>query len=241
MQARLPFDDIAVNVVANVDVSMPPALALVPAPPAIQPEIVQPRIASDDAPYLVLFVKRARARRYIIRVMGDLSVRVTIPRRGSKRGAIAFLEHEQPWIQRQRQRMARLHADRLERAAHVIGDVSYEIAIRERAARERADRERAVQALPPRLLELAAVYGLTVRKISVRSQKWRWGSCSPNGHICLNWRLVTLPDDLRDYVLIHELMHLKRMDHSPAFWKLVEKACPDYRERRRRLRARDSA
>jgi hypothetical protein len=91
--------------------------------------------------------------------------------------------------------------------------------------------------LPRRLLELASAHGLTVTKISIRNQKWRWGSCSRDGHICLNWRLVLLPDRVRDYVLIHELMHLKRLDHSPRFWKLVERACPDYRELRRQLRA----
>jgi predicted metal-dependent hydrolase len=75
-----------------------------------------------------------------------------------------------------------------------------------------------------------------VRKISVRNQRRRWGSCSRHGHICLNWRLIEMPDWVRDYVLIHELMHLKRMDHSPSFWKLVAAACPAYQRARRWLR-----
>ena len=75
-------------------------------------------------------------------------------------------------------------------------------------------------------------------RISIRNQRWRWGSCSPSGHICLNWRLVTMPDWVRDYVLIHELMHLKRMDHSRRFWKLVAAACPRFREARAWLRDR---
>ena len=86
--------------------------------------------------------------------------------------------------------------------------------------------------LPPRLLQLAAAHGLSVSRVSVRNQKWRWGSCSPNGHICLNWRLVQMPAWVRDYVMIHELMHLKRLDHSRKFWKLVVAACPEYREAR---------
>jgi predicted metal-dependent hydrolase len=85
------------------------------------------------------------------------------------------------------------------------------------------------------LFELAARHALTVSKVSIRNQKWRWGSCSRNGHICLNWRLVQMPDAVRDYVLIHELMHLRRLDHSPKFWKLVAEACPDYRALRRQL------
>src|SRR5262249_10405139 len=92
---------------------------------------------------------------------------------------------------------------------------------------------------PPRLHELAATHGLTVNRISIRNQRWRWGSCNRTGHICLNWRLVTMPEWVRDYVLIHELMHLKRMDHSPRFWKLVAAACPNYQEARRWLRRTD--
>jgi len=75
-----------------------------------------------------------------------------------------------------------------------------------------------------------------VTRVSIRNQQWRWGSCSPDGHICLNWRLATLPEWVRDYVLVHELMHLKRMDHSPKFWKLVAAACPEYEAARAWLR-----
>jgi predicted metal-dependent hydrolase len=101
---------------------------------------------------------------------------------------------------------------------------------------QRVLRARARRELPVRLLELAASLGLHVRKVSVRDQRHRWGSCSPSGLICLNWRLITMPDWVRDYVLYHELMHLERMDHSPAFWKLVAAVCPRYEEARRWLR-----
>ncbi len=86
------------------------------------------------------------------------------------------------------------------------------------------------------MLELAARHDLSVSRVSVRNQRWRWGSCNRNGHICLNWRLVTMPDWVRDYVMLHELMHLERMDHSPRFWKLVKEACPEYQDARRWLR-----
>jgi len=102
---------------------------------------------------------------------------------------------------------------------------------------ERALRARAKRDLPVRLLELAAMHGLTVTRVSVRNQRWRWGSCSRDGHICLNWRLVQMPDAVRDYVLIHELMHVKRMDHSPKFWKLVAAACPAFQALRAYLLA----
>ena len=169
----------------------------------------------------VEFVRHHRARRYLIRVRIDGTVRVTIPRGGSKREATAFYEQQQGWVAGQRQRAA----DERDRLPQDLCEAEQKV-LRARAHRE----------LPSRLLELAASIGLTVRKVSVRNQRHRWGSCSASGLICLNWRLVTMPDSVRDYVLIHELMHLKRMDHSPAFWSLVADVCPRYQEARRWLR-----
>jgi predicted metal-dependent hydrolase len=169
-----------------------------------------------------VYARHPRARRYVIRVADDGTVRVTIPRWGSRREAEEFAQRERPWIEKQ---LRKVSADT--ESAPPPMDPAVVRDLRARAARE----------LPPRLFALAAQHGLSVRKVSVRNQKWRWGSCSPNGHICLNWRLVTMPDRVRDYVLIHELMHLKRLDHSPRFWKLVAAACPDYQASRAWLRA----
>jgi predicted metal-dependent hydrolase len=177
---------------------------------------------------VVVFVRHSRARRYVIRVAGDGTVRVTLPRWGSKREAAAFAEQERAWIEKQQWRLEQA------RPRPQLGADVPEV---ERELRERATRERATRELPRRLLELAAQHGVAVTRVSVRNQRWRWGSCSPNGHICLNWRLVNMPDSVRDYVMIHELMHLKRMDHSPKFWKLVAAACPDFKAARALLRA----
>jgi predicted metal-dependent hydrolase len=175
----------------------------------------------------LVFVRHPRAKRYVIRLTDAGTVRVTIPRWGSKREAQAFAEREQKWIETQRQRWREKQ----------VGREGQEEEGRE--GPERSLRARAKTELPARLMALAATHGLAERvtKISVRNQQWRWGSCSLNGHICLNWRLVTMADDVRDYVLIHELMHLQRMDHSPRFWKLVAQACPDYQQARAALRA----
>ena len=99
-----------------------------------------------------------------------------------------------------------------------------------------AHQKRARHELPSRLTELATRHGLTVARVSIRNQRTRWGSCGHDGHISLNWRLVLMPPDVRDYVLVHELMHLRRLDHSRAYWKLVAAACPGYREARQWLR-----
>jgi predicted metal-dependent hydrolase len=93
--------------------------------------------------------------------------------------------------------------------------------------------------LPARLHVLARQHGLEVKAISVRNQRTRWGSCAPNGRISLNWRLVQTPDAVRDYVLLHELMHLRQANHSRRFWRLVAGACPDYQAARRWLKTHE--
>jgi predicted metal-dependent hydrolase len=161
------------------------------------------------------FVRHRRARRYVLRVEGDGRLRVTIPRGGSRREAEAFVQRNIDWIVRQR---TRAQAD--------LCPLEDDSALRQQARRE----------LPARLFELAARLGLVVTRVSVRNQRSRWGSCGRDGHICLNWRLVLMPPSVRDYVLVHELMHLRRMDHSPAYWRLIADAYPDYREARDWLR-----
>ena len=91
--------------------------------------------------------------------------------------------------------------------------------------------------LPPRLLALAARHGLAVTRVTVRSQRSRWGSCSRDGNIALNWRLLQMPPAVCDYVLLHELMHLRQPNHSARFWAEVEAVCPDYASARAWLRA----
>jgi len=167
------------------------------------------------------YVRHPRARRYLLRVRLDGTVRATIPRGGSKREAARFVTAQTEWILGQLTAAARLRSTRPPRRP---------------AAELRAQRARARRELPPRLLELAARFDLTVKKVSIRNQRWRWGSCSRQAHICLNWRLIEMPEWVRDYVLIHELMHLRRMDHSPVFWQHVAGACPEYREARLWLR-----
>ena len=187
---------------------------------------------------VLVFVRHPRARRYLIRITDEGVVRVTVPRWGSKREAGAFAAREHAWIENQlRRRRADLdERERRERERRTTNGEPDETND-ERRARERSLIARARQELPPRLLELAAQYGLAVSRISIRNQRRRWGSCSRSGYICLNWRLVTMPEAVRDYVLIHELMHLKRMDHSPKFWKLVAEKCPSYKETRAWLRS----
>jgi predicted metal-dependent hydrolase len=158
-----------------------------------------------------------RARRYILRVRPDGTLRVTIPRGGSRREAIAFLGRHLAWVTKERERVR-------EQRASLPPE------------REAELRRLASERLIPRLRELAAQHGLTVGAVSIRNQRSRWGSCSQDGAISLNYRLVLMPPAVADYVLIHELMHLQQQNHGPRFWRLVERACPDYRESERWLR-----
>lgn len=223
-------------------------------PPAIAP--VEP----------VEFVRTRRAKRYIIRVRPDGSFRVTIPRGGSRREANVFLEKYRHWAERERIRVLALHAParwvpgdeillrgelvplRVERQDETrwlfVG--AERVALRGepadlRPAAEHCLRDVARRELGPRLRELAAAHGLAVSRITIRNQRSRWGSCSRSGGIALNFRLVQLPDAIRDYVLIHELMHLKQQNHSRRFWRLVEAACPGFRDAERWLRTQGRA
>lgn len=193
----------------------PVEAAAAPVADAADPAVEGAPTQGADPPVEFYFVRHHRARRYVLRIDGEGRARVTIPRGGSERAATAFGLLHVEWIAAQRSKMRRLGLSADERREH---------------------RARAATELPARLLELAAIHGLTVVRASVRDQRTRWGSCGPNGHISLNWRLVVMPAWVSDYVMIHELMHLKRLDHSPAYWRLVAEACPGYERAQRWLR-----
>jgi predicted metal-dependent hydrolase len=101
---------------------------------------------------------------------------------------------------------------------------------------ERWMQSRARRELPSMLLALADVHGIHVPRISVRNQRSRWGACSPHGTITLNWRLIQAPPFVREYVLLHELMHRRELNHSRRFWRLVAGCCPRHAEARQWLR-----
>jgi predicted metal-dependent hydrolase len=211
----------------------------------------------------VAYTRHPRARHYVLRLQEDGSLRVTIPRGGSRAQAERFVREKAAWIERERYRAdlrraaaARrdeahvpLHGEEVEirvvegpsgRSAHFGG---FSVALPPDArsplpAVERFLRGMAANVLPGRLLELAGARASTVRGVSIRGQRTRWGSCSPTGRISLNWRLIQLPPSVRDYVLLHELTHLVHLDHSKRFWRELERVCPWHREARAWLRTR---
>jgi predicted metal-dependent hydrolase len=214
----------------------------------------------DDPQHAIEFVRVRTARRYILRIRPDGTLRVTVPRGGSRREAEQFVRRQQPWIARERGRVLVEHAPRAwQHGSEILFNgetVSIHVETRGEQAvitygprqivtRASADLRAAVEAdlrslaktqLATRLTALASEHGLRVGTVSIRNQRSRWGSCARNGNIALNFRLVQMPPGVRDYVLLHELMHIKQQNHSPKFWRLVEAVYPAFREAERWLR-----
>lgn len=206
----------------------------------------------------LFFRRNDRAKRYRLVVDRDGRAQVTIPRRGSRKEAERFVAEHRQWLagqldkHRLRQETAvwRLGADILVRGqSNRLEGFAEGRAVSVRLGTERigcfaalpADgdlrplveahlRKLAGRELPLRVGELAARHHSPVKRISVRNQRSRWGSCSRRGQVSLNWRLVQVPAEVRDYIILHELMHLREMNHSPRFWGHVAEVCPAYRQ-----------
>jgi predicted metal-dependent hydrolase len=97
-------------------------------------------------------------------------------------------------------------------------------------------KNKALKLVKERLEYFNKTYGFTYRKISIRNQKTRWGSCSRKGNLSFNYKIALLPPPLIDYVVVHELCHLQEFNHSKNFWHLVARAIPDYVERSRKVK-----
>jgi predicted metal-dependent hydrolase len=211
------------------------------------------RIGSQIVP--IHFVRNHRAWRYILRVQSDGSVRATIPRVGSIKEARAFVDRTTDWILKQLQKRqeqppqptAWQHGTcilyRGEKVQLVVSPNhdSHLVQFGDQMLRvrhaddlcptiERHLRKLATNELIERTMGLARQHTLTINRVTIRNQRSRWGSCSRLGAISLNWRLIQMPDSVRDYIILHELAHTKEHNHSPRFWRLVGHLCPNYSE-----------
>ena len=218
-------------------------------------------MASDPGlPYTVRRSDRARSVRVRVEPSGEISV--TLPARARAREAAAAVRELRPWIER---RLADVETARtaIERAPGTVPYLGSSLALREEGHRTRAHRRGDVLLVPagparraaverwyrraaraeavPLLDEAAAALGVGWTRLSIRSQRTRWGSCTPDGAISLNWRLLLGPREVFEYVVWHEACHLAVMDHSPRFWDLLESRVPDYREPRDWLRRNGAA
>jgi predicted metal-dependent hydrolase len=214
----------------------------------------------------ILFVRSAQARRYRLTLRRDGQAVAVIPSRGSEREAQRFVAQNREWLERARQRQAQrpraaevwtigthvlwrgeLQPIRLatagERPQVALAADVFRVPRAEgdlRPTLEAHFARRARVELPARTWELAAETGMDVKHVTIRNQRSRWGSCSAGGTVSLNWRLVQTPDAVRDYIIYHELMHLREMNHSARFWARVEEVCPGWRDAERWLKRNGS-
>ena len=205
-------------------------------------------------PYTVR--RSARARRVRVNVHAHTGVEVVLPQRAPERAAAAAVSELRPWIER-RLREAR---DVLDSVAARAGTVPYLDASLELVAqpgRERVHRDgerllvpvgdsrpalerfyrRAARAeIAPRLDRATQAAGSSYSGLDIRGQRTRWASCSANGRMSFNWRLLLAPERVLEYVVWHEVCHLEILDHSPRFWALVARRWPGYQRDRAWLR-----
>lgn len=208
----------------------------------------------------LVLVRNARARHYLLSLRRDGTARVTVPRGGTLIEARRFAHSKSQWLRRQLRRMdatpllPKVWCDgtgilfdgetlELRHSAEMtfvlLGPHQISVPARTENLRPYVEawmQNRARQVLPLTVAELSVKLGLEPLRTTVRNQSSRWGSCSSRRTISLNWRLVQVPPAVREYVVIHELAHLKEMNHGRAFWKLVAEACPDYEKHERWLK-----
>ncbi len=157
-------------------------------------------------------------------------VRVRIPKRVSTQTALDFVKRQQTWILRN-------YLKQMERAKEQKkSEEECPYTEEELARAERYFRARAKSYFPVRAAFFAKQMKVTYGTISIRDQKTRWGSRSSTGTLSFNWRLMLAPKEVLDYVVVHELAHIKEMNHSKDFWREVEKILPDYEVYRKWLK-----
>lgn len=177
---------------------------------------------TDESTPAVVIRKRRGLKQLRLTVRDDGSARLTIPWSVSFAVARKFLEGQKQWIAEAYQRV-------LARPPRLLTEGGVE--------EYRATKEAARERITERVTVYAARYGVTYRSISIRNQKSRFGSCSARGHLSFNYRLIFLPPHLLDYVVAHEVCHLRELNHSRRFWTLLAETIPDYQAKKHELQA----
>jgi predicted metal-dependent hydrolase len=240
-------------------------LSLVPGPRRVRrpplPESVDVEI--DGRPLAVAVRSPARAQRYSLRVPVATAPVLTIPPRGTLAEALDFLDRHRPWLA---QRLARRaptvafadgavvpfrgvdhvvrHSGKLRGGVTVVAGADGEPPVilvsgrPEFLARRLADffRETARTELAAASRRHAEALGVRFRRVTIKDTRSRWGSCTATGDLAYSWRVVMAPPAVVDYLAAHEVAHLRELNHSARFWRLVATLCPDWRPARDWLR-----
>ena len=184
-----------------------------------------------------------RARRLRI-VVAPEGVEVVLPRRMALREAEQFVAEKRPWIERTLRAYRAAERDlppvRLETGGELpyLGfGLSLQVTVERWRTRSGVSRRGGTLHVGvPEAGEAAVRDALAYKRIEIRDQRTRWGSCSTRGTLSFNWRLVLAPYEVLDYVVVHEVCHIREPNHSRRFWKLVESRVADHREHERWLR-----
>lgn len=160
----------------------------------------------------VTLARSPRARRIAIRVRPSGEVRVSFPLGVSRQRALAFLDEKADWVETVRVRLAARRAA----LPPALSPDEEKVRIEELRRAAKAD-------LPARIERLSQQTGLHYELVTVRAARTKWGSCSGKGRISLSLFLMTLPEHLRDFVILHELCHTVHHDHSPRFHALLDR------------------
>ena len=170
---------------------------------------------------------RSRRKTISIEVTADAQVIVRAPNRVSITDINRFIGEKADWIDKSLNKMRQRKEEQSQKKELSPQEVKFLVT-------------RAKRIIPQRVRYYADIMGVTYGRITIRMQKSRWGSCSGKGNLNFNCFLMRTPDEIIDYVVVHELCHLKEMNHSPLFWAEVEKILPDYKERRKWLKDHES-
>ncbi len=168
----------------------------------------------------VLFERSKRAKHVIIYVRPLTGVRVAVPGRLSFKQAEEFVHAKTTWIQK--------HLKKIKQYERVNGSIS--------DSSTSFDRAQAKTKITERLEILAIKHSFTYNRVFIRNQKTRWGSCSHRNNISLNIILIRLPDELMDYVILHELVHTRYKNHGKDFWAELDRFVPNSKKRAAQLR-----
>ena len=170
---------------------------------------------------------RARRKTLSIRITQEGNLEIRAPLGMPKREIEAFLKEKAQWIETHRAKVLAEYAQ------------GQEAPLGEEEILTLAEQMR--QRLPEKLNRHAASMGVTFGRVTIRCQQTRWGSCSSRGNLNFNCLLMLAPEEVLDYVVVHELAHRKQMNHSALFWREVERECPDYKKSLRWLKDRGGA
>lgn len=178
-------------------------------------------ILYDGEAPLHVRVIRSKRRSLGLQIKSDGTVFARVPERTPEGVVRRFIEEHTDWILKKRHMWDAPGEEPVKRLPGVVTE---------------SGKRQIRRLVEQRVAHYADLMGISYGRIFMRNQKTRWGSCSSDGNLNFNCRLLFLPPELVDYVVVHELAHRRHMNHSPEFWQEVERYLPDYKERRARLR-----